>query len=304
MLIERDSPLQSLLQSAARIAAGRGELALILGEAGIGKTSLLGEFAARLTPDHLVLKGASEALFTARPLGPLRDMAQDMGAELASLLDDAIDSARLFPKILDYLKQATRPIVMVFEDLHWADEATLDLLKFLGRRLQNVPVLLVASVRTDELSADHAIWQLIGDIPSHMLQRIALQPLSPQAVDKLAGAAGKHVRDLYRVTGGNPFFVTELLSDQAISEGGIPASIREAVWARISRLGEREQQFLEMISVIPGTVERWLLRALGDAGFEALLDPCLNRGILLEDAHGNILFRHELARHAVMERRR
>ncbi len=302
MLIERDSPLQNLLGSAERIAAGRGELVLLLGEAGVGKTALLAEFAARLAPLHLVLRGASEALFTARPLGPLRDMAQDMGVELASLLDDAIDSARLFPKILDYLKQATRPIVMLFEDLHWADEATLDLLKFLGRRLQNAPVLLVASVRTDELSADHAIWQLIGDLPSNAVQRIVLQPLSPQAVDKLAAAAGRNVQDLYRVTGGNPFFVTELLGGQTLLEGGIPASIREAVWARISRLGAHEQHFLEMISVIPGAVERWLLSALDGAGFEALLDTCLDRGILLDDGHGSISFRHELARHAVMER--
>lgn len=302
MLIERDSSLQNLLKSVERTASGRGELALLFGEAGIGKTSLIDEFVARIAPDYLVLKGASEALFTARPLGPLRDMAPAMDAELESLLDDAIDPARLFSKILDFLKQAGHPIVMIFEDLHWADEATLDLLKFLGRRLQSVPVLLLASVRTDELSADHAIWQMIGDIPANVVQRIVLQPLSAQGVDKLAVAAGKKVDDLYRITGGNPFFVTELLSDHATSEGGMPASIREAVWARISRLGEREQQFLGMISVIPGVVQRWLLRALDEADFEAMLDRCLNRSILLEDSQGNISFRHELARYAVMER--
>ncbi|GGC72968.1 ATP-binding protein [Undibacterium terreum] len=302
MLIERDFPMEKLLKSAAGLAAGRGELVFILGEAGIGKTSLLNEFTARLGRDCLILKGASEALFTARPLGPLRDMAQDMGDELISLLEEQIDSARLFPKILDHLKQAPRAIVMIFEDVHWADEATLDLLKYLGRRLASVPALLIATVRTDELSSDHAIWQVIGDIPSHLVARIMLQPLSPQAVDEMTKAAGKDSAGLHLVTGGNPFFVTELLGGQALSEGGIPASIREAVWARVSRLGGSEQQLLEMISVIPGSVEQWLFNMLAGSEAGILLDTCLNRGILIEDEHGHIQFRHELARQAVLER--
>jgi predicted ATPase/DNA-binding CsgD family transcriptional regulator len=302
MLIERDQPLQCLLKSAAQIAAGAGEIVFVLGEAGIGKTSLLAAFTASLGREYLILRGASEALFTARPLGPLRDMAQGMDADMAALLEGALDSARLFPKILDYLKQAGRSVVMVFEDLHWADEASLDLLKYLGRRLEGVPVLLVASVRNDELPADHAVWQVMADLPTHKTQRIVLQPFSPQAVQEMAKAAGNTLPDLHRVTGGNPFFVTELLHEKNQPEGGIPASIREAVWSRIARLGKREQNFLELISVIPGGVEPWLLDALGQTRTASTLDICLGRKILVEDASGAILFRHELARQTVSER--
>ena len=202
-------------------AAGQGATALVLGEAGIGKSSLLKEFAAGLGAGYQVLQGGCEDLFTPRALGPLRDMAPLLGDGLADLLDGEAGSDRLFPRLLAWLAGAPATTVLLVEDVHWADQATLDLLKYLARRVAGMRVLLLASVRSDELMAGHPFWRWVGDLPPSCTRRIALQPLSPRAVAQLATAAGRDADELYRITSGNPFFVTELLAAAGLILPGV-----------------------------------------------------------------------------------
>ena len=298
MLIERDVPLQRLREMAKQAAAGQGAIALVIGEAGIGKSSLLREFAAGLGAGFRLLQGGCEDLFTPRALGPLRDMAPQLGAGLAELLDGAAGSDLLFPRLLAWLAGASAPTVLLVEDVHWADQATLDLLKYLARRVAGMRVLLLASVRSDELMAGHAFWRWAGDLPPASTQRIALSPLSPSAVARLATASGRDADELYRITCGNPFFVTELL---AAADGcaSLPLSVRDAVWTRVARLDADERALLEVLSVSPVPCEHWLLAGVLGQRVMAACDSLSERALIVATAAGHFTFRHELARLAV-----
>lgn len=303
MLLERESPLEVIRAAAARAAAGNGKVVVVEGEPGIGKTSLLRAFAAQQGTRGRILWGWCEALFVPRPLGPVHDMAASLGSQVAALLDEGAEQGRLFPALLQALQQAGGPTVLVFEDMHWADKATLDLVKYLGRRVSLLPVLLLLSMRSDEIHGDHPLSHVLGDLPSGDVARITLRPLSAESVSRLAQEAGRPVDDIYRVTQGNPFFVTELLSDgEADPRRRLPGSIRDAVWARLSRLDADERRILEAVSITPGGIQPWLLRVLVGNEAESLIDRSEARGLLRRDGQGLITFRHELAREAALER--
>ncbi|APO68867.1 LuxR family transcriptional regulator protein [Rhizobium gallicum] len=302
MLLDREGPLEILLSAMRSAAAGHGSTVLLEGEAGIGKTSLLREFAEHADKGCRVLWGWCEALFTPCPLGPMQDIGQLLDPRVAALLDQAAPPERLFPALLNVLQHASVVIVLIFEDVHWADNATLDLIKYLGRRISLLPVVLVLSLRSDEIGADHPLTHVLGDLPSASVTRIALEPLSPEAVTVLAEQAGRRAADLYRVTEGNPFFITELLASGEADQGRVPDSIRDAVWTRLSRLTAGERKVLEVISIVPGSVEPWLIRPLLGVEAEALVDQCVARGLLRQDDQGAVMFRHELARQATLDR--
>src|SRR5688572_19770515 len=132
MFLERDAFLAEL-HDAGTSAASQGCIALVSGEAGIGKTSLVESFCTDTRAR--VLWGACDALFTPRPLGPLLDMARQTQGLLRELARTGAERERLFNALLDELSRQS-PTVAVFEDVHWADEATLDLLKFIARRVR------------------------------------------------------------------------------------------------------------------------------------------------------------------------
>lgn len=302
MLLEREAPLDALLAAARAAASGHGTTVLMEGEAGIGKTSLLREFAERSDNSCRVLWGWCEALFTPRPLGPLQDMAQSLDPDIAALLDQTAAPERLFPALLNTLQHASSTTVLVFEDVHWADNATLDLVKYLGRRVSSLRTVLVLSRRSDEIGADHPLTHVLGDLPPASVTRITLEPLSPEAVAVLAEQTGSSSTDLYRITGGNPFFVTELLASGETEPTRVPDSIRDVIWSRLSRLEAGEREALEVMSIVPGSVEPWLIRALLGVEGETFVDQCVARGLLRRDSQGASSFRNELARQATLDR--
>ena len=212
-LLEREDFFQQLQDILVEVINGHGRVALVSGEAGIGKTSLVEQFAATAKNTCRVLWGGCDALFTPRPLGPLHDIALQIRGDLLTLLDQEASRATIFSAVFEEL-QSQPPTLLVFEDVHWADEATLDLLKFLGRRINKLNSLLVITYRDDEVQAEHPLRLVLGDLPRSSVKRVRLPPLSEDAVDELAARAGKRVEDLYAVTAGNPFFVTEALASQ------------------------------------------------------------------------------------------
>ena len=276
-LLERDRPLAELSSAVDRSLENSGGVIAVTGEAGIGKTSLLDELVQRVAHRVRILRAGCEALFTPRPLGPLHDIAPDLG------IDPDAPRERLFP---DFLAAARwEPTLLIVEDVHWADHATLDLLKYLTRRITRAPLLLALSYRDDEIGPDHPLIMLLGETGA-ALRRIVLAPLSREAVERLAsGRAG-----VFELTGGNPFYVTEVLASDAKD---VPPMVRDAVLARAAKLTPDARQVLEMVSLVPGRAERWLIDA-DDATIEAAA-----RGGMVRIESGTIVFRHELARRAI-----
>ncbi len=294
-LLERDAPLQELQEAWDNAAAGNGRFALISGQAGIGKTSLVEHFTQRLEKNQRVLWGTCDALFTPRPLGPLHDIAGQVKGEFGTLFQAKINRPVLFSACLNEFQ--TPPTIVVVEDIHWADEATLDLLKFLGRRIQRTATLMIVTYRDDELSQQHPLRLLLGDLAtSTAAQRISLNPLSLESVNHLAAHSSVNGETLHRLTGGNPFFVSELLAG---SQERIPATIRDAVLARAVRLSLSGRAVLNAAAIIGSRIEPWLLAEVTRAEADAV-DACLAQGILL--AQGNILaFPHDLTRQTILE---
>ena len=299
MLFERDTELQLLADLAAHTAQGAGHVVALSGDAGIGKSSLLREFAANLARPSVCYWGMCDALFTPRPLGPVQDIA----ALLLSQTGDRSDKGgiELFPQLFARLQQADAPTVLIVEDLHWADVGTLDFIRFLGRRITLCPVLLVISFRDDEVGRDHALRRVLGELPSDRVKRIELSPLSINAVRELTAGSERDAEKLLQITGGNPFFVSEILSDIDTEETRVPESVQDAVASRLARLDEQHRAFLEALSVIPVPIHpqlhgRWI------EGHDMWLEQSLALGILVSDSDGRLRFRHELARLATSQR--
>ncbi len=293
-LLERDSFLQTLAEYAGEARQGDGRLVLVSGESGIGKTALVETFEQR-TKGVRWLWGACDGLLTPRPLGPVFDIAAQVGGNLADLCHRGAQRDQLFAGFLAEIDLPGTLTVAVVEDAHWADEATIDLLSFLGRRLGRMSALLLVSYRDDELGDSHPLRMVLGDLATQRAtRRIGLPPLSEQAVRELAAERGVAAGELYRVTGGNPFYVSEILEAGWPS---VPPTVRDAVRARLARMSAGARRAVETAAVIGARVDQALLSsALNGSG--PSVDECLTTGILLTDGTG-VRFRHELVRLAV-----
>jgi DNA-binding CsgD family transcriptional regulator len=290
-LLERQPILQQLTQLLSDAATEGGRLVAVCGEAGAGKSAVVDRFATRTSARHL--RGVCDSLFTPRPLGPLLDIVHQSTGPLHTAYHAGAARDGLFRAFLDELAPATPTTAIVFEDVHWADEATLDLLKFAGRRIAQTRGLMIISYRDDEIDAGHRLYQLLGELPRAVFQRIQLPLLSEAAVDELARRAGRSSAGLHALTGGNPFFVTEVLH---AAGDLVPSSIRDAVLARAARLSAGARRLLDVASLVPGRTERWLLEQLaGHPG--AAIAECASAGMLVLTAPA-VAFRHELARRA------
>jgi hypothetical protein len=292
-LLERSVELSALDDHLDAVRAGRGgRLVLVGGEAGIGKTALVRAFCERVA-DLRVLWGACDALHTPRPLGPVLDLTDQAGGELAALAEEGTSPAALVAALTKELRR--RPAIVVLEDLHWADEATLDVLRLLARRIDGLGALVLATFR-DELERDHALRIVIGEVTGPAVARLSPSPLSADAVARLAGSTGLDARELHVRTAGNPFFVSEVLASGGAE---MPDSVRDAVLARAARLRPDARRLLEAVAIVPQRTELWLLESLAADDLGAL-EGCVTSGMLRADG-GAVAFRHEIARIAIEE---
>ena len=292
-LLERDTELRVLDAALDRAADGAGSVVLVSGEAGIGKTSLVRAFTRSLRSGR-VLAGACDDLLTPRALGPLRDAVRHVRGPLAAALA-ADDPGEVFPAVLEELAAPHGPTVLAVEDVHWADSATLDLLRHVGRRVDDLPALLLLTYRPDDITRTHPLQGVLGSLGGHAVRRLPLEPLSSAAVAELAAGVTVDAHRLHQATAGNPFFVTEAL---ASPDDPVPRTVVDAVLARVHRLTPAARQAVEQLAVVPSRVEPALLRAL--CPDLAPVAEAERLGVL-EVRPEAVAFRHELARRAVVE---
>ncbi len=295
-LLERETAIAALAGYAGEAAAGDGRLVLIAGEAGVGKSALV-EQLERDLPDARWLWGTCDGQSTPRPLGPLLDLADQLGGEVAQLCRDEAGRDDLFRALLRQAGTPGRLSVLVFEDMHWADEATIDLLRFLGRRLRNAPVLLLVTYRDDALPAADPLRVAFGELSSQRtIRRIGLAPLSQRAVQTLAVGTGIQATELFRLTGGNPFYISEVLQ---CGTGGVPPSARDAALARAARLSTGARMVLDVAALIGSRTELPLLESV-TACSAAVFDEILDSGLLICSGT-SVRFRHEITQRAIAE---
>jgi DNA-binding CsgD family transcriptional regulator len=280
--------LKEALASVGR--GGRGAVVVICGEAGVGKTALLRSFRDRVAQAQAVLWGTCDPLFTPRPYGPLFAIAEGTGGELGTALAQGANPHQVALALARELRPPP-PTLLVLEDLHFADEATLDVFTLLVRRAEATPALVVGTCRDDALENAHPLRRVLGELATAGVRRLKLAPLSPDAVGQLAAPHGVDGQALYDKTGGNPFFVVEVLAGGSEE---IPPTVKDAVLARAMRLSPIARQLLEAAAVVPQRAELWLLEALAGAAVEAV-DECVGAGMLVPEGDG-VVFRHELAR--------
>lgn len=299
-LLERQIPLDTLRESLARLRgdAPAGRCVLLHGEAGVGKTSLLRALQAQTGAAAEWLWGACEPLLAPPALAPLFDWLPGLPPSLAAAVRGGRPSNEVMAGVLDMLRDRPRarpPLVLVVEDAQWADGATLDLLRFVGRRIEGTRALLVLTWRDEARDAGHPLLALTAALPARSVLRIELQPLSAGAVHELAQHAGVDGDELFRVTQGNPFFVAQLIDS---GTGRLPGAVRDAVLARAQALPAAVREVLDLASLAPGGLEPAVFDALFDDA-PAAIDLAICAGLLDLQHDKWVRFRHELARQAL-----
>jgi len=288
-LLERDGELGAIRAAIQRVADGGPGCGFALtGESGAGKTTLVDAVCDEAVGLR-VLRGHCDPLLTPRPLGPFRDLGMpepDSIGHEGAMLSEVCEQV--------YSRLQGEPTVLLLEDLHWVDAASVEVLRFLARRIESLPMVLLMTYRDVEIGPRHAARRLLGDLATlDGFQTFALPALSLEAVRQLVDGTGLDAQRVHTVTGGNPFFVTEVAKEPDLP---IPTSVRDAVLARIVDVSPDDFDVLQLVATAPDRLDDRVLPALG-------VDlPTLRRldgTALLSRTSSGIVFRHELARQAV-----
>lgn len=294
-LTGRERELDQLAAMTAGARAGRGGAVMVCGESGAGKTTFVEAFVRGLADDTRVLWGACDPLSTPRPLGPLRDLAHGFSATTRQQLVESTQPYDIFVSVYDELRSP--PSVLVLDDLQWADQGTLDLCRFLLRRAAQSSLLTIGIMRDDEVSVTHPLRGLLGDVArSPHAFSLTVPPLSVDTIATLV--AGRDVDPvwLHRVTGGNAFFVCEMLDHDCSDGADLPTTVRDAILARTADLDATAWDLLHLLTCASGAIGDRLLVGLG-VTLPAL--RALDQAKLIRrDARG-VAFRHDLCRRAI-----
>ena len=339
-MVGRDGELGRLLTLLDDAEAGRSVAALVSGDAGVGKTRLIAE-VTRLAAGRgfTVLSGQCAELGDSVPYLPLADALR--GAGESTGVRDALSSrpalGRLLPEggegpiadsdrsglarqqmlggVLGLLAElaAAAPVLLVLEDLHWADASTRDLVTFLSRMLHRERVALIGSYRTDDLQRRHPLRPVVAELlrlPS--VTAVDLAPLDPSALAEHLGAAARgridatELNDIVARAEGNAYYAEELLaasvSGDSAQHSTLPAGLAALLLNRVEQLSDAAQQVLRAAAVAGRKADDELVRAasgLAAADYEAAVREAVTHQLLVADGSEGYVFRHALLREAV-----
>ncbi|TPJ27427.1 AAA family ATPase [Mesorhizobium sp. B2-8-3] len=292
-LAERQTQLDQLHRLLSDAAQKRGRVIALLGESGAGKTSLVEAFAASVASHTRILRSSCENLSVPDPLGPLHDLAREAGWTIPSGTGQRLV---IFSRALEVFDTGPQPTLLVVEDVHWADDATLDFIRFFGRRIRSTGALLLLTVRNDDSEGQRRLRRALSDIPVNNVVRIDVPLLTEAGVAALANKLGQNGQSIYLATGGNAFFVTELL--RAGPSQTLPPSVSDAVLARAEHLSPKARTLLDVVSVFPRSADVEIMEEICGPGTLGLLVECVAAGILLQIGE-DYPFRHDIARRAI-----
>jgi DNA-binding CsgD family transcriptional regulator len=292
-LLERETEVRTFSEAWSRArTGGRGAFLLVAGESGIGKTWLTASFVREHVPDEQLLWGICDPLTTPRPLGPLNDVVDQLPSAVSSAMESAGHGYQVFPEVHRALSESS--YVLVVDDVQWADEASLELLRYLLRRVDRMRSLVIGTYRDDEIDVDHPLVPLLGDVArSPSASTVHLRPLTPAGVAAMLVDTDLDADDVHEVTRGNCFFVSEVASSTG---GALPTTVRDAVVARTQHLTAEQRSILMLLAVAPETITDRVLHELG-ADLVAL--RAFARCGLVERSVRGLRFRHELGRRAI-----
>lgn len=322
VMVGRARPLAELDSLLAAAVEGRGRSAVVLGEPGMGKTTLAEALADRAQEAGVTVAWGWCSAAEMPPFWPWRTILRDLAPQHRLAADQAADSspdglgvlrgdagarARLFVSVLDTLQKVSDegPIVLILEDLQWADSASLLLLRTVIDALPGLRVLLVATCRDEPLESGDEVLAAVRDLPT-AVQRIRLDGLD---VDEVAEVVTRVLGDtatnelatmVHSRTGGNPFFVREVSRLLAVRPAttGVPDGVREVLARRIARVSQDCQRILEVAAVAGDGVEVSLVMAVADnpAVLDLLEEAAAARLLAGPPVDGRIWFAHALVR--------
>ncbi len=293
-LIERDTFLNLLQQQFNNTGEGEGHCVFVSGEAGIGKTSLVKAFCNEHDSDCNIYLGACDALFTPRPLAPLYDIIWQVNRDLWPAGQNIEERSELFGRFYRELSNRKEKSIIVFEDIHWADEATLDFIKFFARRIAHLQCLFILTFRDDEIHARHPIRTVLGQLSPDSFTRMQLMPLSRQAVEKMSLEKGYDGENVYTISGGNPFYVNEILASYS---PGIPDNIKDSILSVYNRQDEKTRTAWDLLSILPEGFNIKYLETIDPLYSGAIQNSLESKIIILKDE--TLFFKHEIYRRTI-----
>jgi DNA-binding CsgD family transcriptional regulator len=291
-LVERDEHLQALTEVFAEPSQS-GSVVLLSGEVGFGKTSLL--HAGLDTLDHKwrVLLAASEPLDVPAAFTPLYDLIGELPPELQHDIRSGTGRMPVYLGMLDLVKNDR--VILVIEDVHWADEATLGLVRYLGKRMGATESVLIVTFRSEEINVNPPLRLVVADL-GPLATRIELPALTVSGVEELAKGTGLDPGHVHEATLGNPFFVDEVLRHPDIA---LPPTIQYAVLANAAQLPADALEFVNTVALSPDGVPLADIGELGDPT-GSHCDLAFSRR-LVTSARGQVSCRHELIRQSLVE---
>lgn len=295
-LIERDGLLATLQQHFENIGDGEGHCILVSGEPGVGKTALVKAFCKQQSDSCSIYQGACDDLFTPRPLAPLYDVLWQVNKERWPVPPTNEERSVLFADFFQELSTKSGRLLIVFEDIHWADEGTLDFIKFFVRRIYQLPCLFILTYRDSEIYLRHPLRNVLGQIPPDSFTKLVVTPLSKPAVVEMAAKKGYSGEEVYSITGGNPFYVNEILASYS---PGVPDNIKDSILSVFERQEEGTKTAWRIFSVIPDGLEVERFAKIKSSCNEAM-DHCFAMSVIVVQK-GKVIFKHELYRRTIEE---